>query len=515
MRPFEIATVSLLLIASVFLMFGKWRRWTLLLVCACLAAFAAHAILEGVHWQMSPAYLGLVLIALMTWRQAFYAGGARLRVTLAGVAIASGLAAVAFSSILPVFRLPDPTGPYAVGTTILYMKDASRVEDAAPVAGAPRELMVQLWYPAQPSSNRLERYQDPRELRWITSYRSLVVTHSRVDAPVLAAGSPFPVVLFNPGWHGRRTQNTSLSEELASHGYVVAAIDHTYNSGEVVFPDGRVIHGNASEAVVEPEISTPERVRAIWDKELVKWTADQRFVLDQLAELNRKPGSLLSGRLNTEQSVAVGHSFGGSAAVEACARDPRIHGAVNMDGWFFDAIRQRSAKQPLMFMEEYSGVPQPTLVAANAGVEATLDAADERDLESSLNRFGGYRVSVRGAYHEDFTDQALMSPLAPVAQRGSIPAEEMHRIVREYVLAFVDKILRGKDSELLRANASPFQEVTLKIWPGGGDGATPMLNSSVSPSANASLAANADSKSGVGHAPQPDPSHRPSPAITR
>ncbi len=52
---------------------------------------------------------------------------------------------------------------------------------------------------------------------------------------------PFFVLLFNHGWAGRRTQDTFLTEDLASHGYVVAAIDHTYNSVRVALPGDRIV----------------------------------------------------------------------------------------------------------------------------------------------------------------------------------------------------------------------------------------------------------------------------------
>ncbi|MER7343669.1 hypothetical protein ABT403_38400, partial [Streptomyces sp. NPDC000075] len=60
--------------------------------------------------------------------------------------------------------------------------------------------------------------------------------HSRAvfNAPVADGGGRLPVVLFSPGSGGVRTQNTAWAEELASHGYVVAALDHPYDSAAVV-----------------------------------------------------------------------------------------------------------------------------------------------------------------------------------------------------------------------------------------------------------------------------------------
>jgi hypothetical protein len=49
-----------------------------------------------------------------------------------------------------------------------------------------------------------------------------------------------PLVVLSPGFTNSRSALTALAEDLASHGYVVAGIDHTYESFATAFPDGRV-----------------------------------------------------------------------------------------------------------------------------------------------------------------------------------------------------------------------------------------------------------------------------------
>ena len=105
----------------------------------------------------------------------------------------------------------------------------------------PREIMVQIWYPAIPDHQPLASYRRRRETTLLSSYMAVLKTHSYKDAAVATNGAPFPVLLFNPAWAGHRTQNTYQVEDLASHGFIVVGVDHTYNSGPVAFPDGRVI----------------------------------------------------------------------------------------------------------------------------------------------------------------------------------------------------------------------------------------------------------------------------------
>jgi dienelactone hydrolase len=464
MRPFESLLLAIGLISAICLPMGRWRPIGRLLVVLSLVALIAQAVLEGAHWQMIPAYLALGILCIGVWNRA---GKPLLRRQFLVIvpALLLLMASAGLSWMLPMFRLPKPTGPYPVGTTILYLKDASRFEDASGVPGQPRELVVQLWYPAGESSNRWARYREPKETNLSSSYQSQIATNSRLDAPVASSEAPFPVILFNHGWGSRRTNDTFLTEDLASHGYVVASIDHTYNAKLVAFPDGRQMRSNAAHDVDDPDGSTPDRVKAVWNKELAKQTADERFVLDRLEAMNLASGTPWHGRLNTHLAGAIGHSFGGSAAVDLCAVDSRVHGAINMDGWFFQAIEARGPNQPLMYIDtsgDDAGLPPNS----NEGVGAELDGSDYRDLAASLHRYGGLVLTLKGAEHEDFTDQPLVSPLSRFSHRGTIPAPKLEAILRTYVLAFFDQTLRGKETDALHSKAALFPEATLESWSG-------------------------------------------------
>lgn len=462
MRILEVLLVLLLAGVAVCVLVGRWPRAGRLLLASALLVLVAHALFDGAHWQMIPAYAAAGILSLVAWRTGKDA--IRWQRLTACSALLFAFASVIFSFVLPIFNLPEPTGTYSVGTAILYFKDTARVEDAAPTSGSPRELMVQLWYPAQPSHNRVARYRESRETNLLSSYQSVVPTHSRLDAPVAQADAPFKVILLNHAWGGRRTNDTFLTEELASHGYVVASIDDTYNARLVAFPDGRVVHGIASSIIQNPESSTEEQVKAIWNKELAKSVADQRFVLDRLEALNHAAGSPWFRRLDTNMAGALGHSFGGAAATAVCAADRRVHAAVNMDGWFFDAIRARGPNQQLLVMDAYTPDGAENSKSGE-NVEAALDASDFADVETSLHKFGGYLLLVNGAAHEDFTDQPLISPLRSLSHRGTLSANEIQGIVRNYVVAFFDKTLHGEDPQILRAHSSPFAEASLRAWP--------------------------------------------------
>ena len=153
--------------------------------------------------------------------------------------------------------LPEPTGPCPVGTTSLHLKDVSRPDPWAAGVNA-RELMVSLWYPATPSDGRRAQYMTPAESerqltgRGITSIPpdtlSTVRTNAVTDATPAGNQRSLPLVVLSPGFTNPRSVLTGLAEDLASHGYVAAGIDHTYESFATAFPDGRVTTCLAREA---------------------------------------------------------------------------------------------------------------------------------------------------------------------------------------------------------------------------------------------------------------------------
>src|ERR1700741_277657 len=145
--------------------------------------------------------------------------------------------------------LPEPTGPYPVGVTSLWLTDASRPDPWAAGVNV-RELMVSLGYPAMQSDGRRARYMTPAESelqltsRGITGVPPDTLSTTRINAAVDATPAgrqrELPLVVLSPGFTNSRGTLTALAEDLASHGYVVAGIDHTYESYATAFPDGRV-----------------------------------------------------------------------------------------------------------------------------------------------------------------------------------------------------------------------------------------------------------------------------------
>jgi predicted dienelactone hydrolase len=207
-----------------------------------LGSIALGAVAEGLRWQMIPAYGGLAVLLLASLKKGATAAVWRALAALPLLLLLGASATLTHE--LPVFSLPEPSGPYGVGTFDYSITDDSRKERYSPARN--RELYVEVWYPAAAASTSSsafpvrtlfqELYEgDYTRQSFLFGYLRHIPTHSQVHAPVAApARKPFPVLLFNHALElGFTSQNQLLMEHLASHGYVVVSIGHPYQSSKV------------------------------------------------------------------------------------------------------------------------------------------------------------------------------------------------------------------------------------------------------------------------------------------
>lgn len=236
-------------------------------------------------------------------------------------------------------------------------------------------------------------------------------------------------MLFSPGSGGVRTQNTAWAEELASHGYVVAALDHPYDSAAVVLADGRTIN---TETASTGDPDQDDELAAGWT---AVRAADLGFVLTQLDSLDRgEIAGPLNGRLDTGRVAVAGHSMGGAAALQAARQDRRFDAVIDLDGY------PHGPTSP--------SLGQPTLALTQAitpGTDPRYIPRLTEVLESSAAT--SYRLTIPGAAHLTFMDGPLYLPPVPSIV-GSLGRTESPRVVAAATLAFLDAILQGKPGDL-------------------------------------------------------------------
>ncbi|HEY9125922.1 MAG TPA: alpha/beta fold hydrolase, partial [Acidobacteriaceae bacterium] len=431
------------------------RSAVIALSALALLTCVAHALCEGLHWQMGPAYLALLISFTLG-----FASVTLIRRLISLACITLALVACAFSIYLPIFHLPPPTGSYAIGTQIISLVNPAPKAPGAAEANGQRALMIQLWYPASPSRQPIAPYRILKETTRLSSYQSVTPTHARWNAPSAAAGAPFPILLLNPAWNGRRTYYMYLVEELVSHGYIVVGIDHTGNSGPTAFPDGHVNQPDPDPGL-DFEAHSYDEVNAYGARVQKIQVEDDQFVLDQLAAWNQQPGNFYQNRLDLARVGAFGHSFGGSVSAELCRIDPRVKSALDMDGSFWPPVQNNGLAKPLMMIEEdYAQFTPDDLKKNHAdAIEYAFDQSDDRTMANS----NGYRAVLHGSSHVSYTDRSLFSPFQRESGVGAIPGLREYAIIRSYALAFFNKTLNGVDSPILSSSYRGFPEATFTI----------------------------------------------------
>jgi dienelactone hydrolase len=301
----------------------------------------------------------------------------------------------------------------------------------------------------------------------------LVRTHSYQEAPVSQKKGPYPVLVFSHGYGAIAVQNTALMEELASHGYAVFSIGHTYESVVEIFPDGRQIRfsprkkidmaisnlekgaeeiksgDQAASIALIKKFNTPEA----WGGSLDIWTADTQFVIDWLEKMNTDdPAGPFYGRLDMEKVGVLGMSFGGATASQVLFEDHRVKATINMDGGApVGDLIDLPLNKPYMYM---SSEPATSLGKLNQTVFDYMMEKASTDV---------YCITVMESKHENFMDLSVYSPLLKyTGLLGNMDGQKMLRIMNAYTLAFFERHLKGIDSPLLDGPSSDFPEVTLK-----------------------------------------------------
>ena len=462
MRLLEWLTVATLLLALACFVQPQPISATLWLGVAAALLGLLHAGIEGIRWQMFPAYMAVLLaLLLMAAKLSFSV------LNWAG-AITAGLMAAAslvFSWALPMFRLPAPTGKYPVGTRTLNLVDANRAEMHQAAKPGNREVVVQLWYPAATAKWKKAKYRRKKETTRRSSYQAVLDTHSLQDAPV--ATGRFPVIVHNSAWWGFRNRSTFMTQELASHGFVVVAVSHPYNSSYVELADGSVAHPDYSLDLgfsLARYIPMQERF-AMADEELAIQTADCRFVIDELEKFDRTPGHPLQSRMRVERMGAYGYSFGGAVSVELAREDSRVTAALELDGVLHGAAAAHGLNKPILMIDS------PWMITPGEHTEDPRLAETSRlwniIAESKarlLERCGGVRIIVDGMVHADFTDQIFMSPLRRLSCRGSVAPKRVAHILNTYVVSFFQQTLLDQPSSVFSVGVREFSEATVREW---------------------------------------------------
>ncbi|MEK4661046.1 alpha/beta fold hydrolase [Priestia sp. FSL H7-0729] len=431
-------------------------------------------LVEGYRWQLLVVYIMTALFIIIVLlrhseKMVNLKIGTVLRYSLSSLIVILLVATTLLSAYLPVFDLPKPDGPEKVGTQTFHFTDQNRDEVLTEDQSDKRELMVQVWYPTENINNNkrdtLFPYDKEMFKKYIQSFSASLKlpefvlnywkysrTNSYENVEIIPSATPYPVVLLSHGMGTSRVLQASQAENLASHGFIVVTIDHTYSTFATLFPDGRVTGYTT-------KMTTIDDRKEIGDI----WTKDVEFVINQIEKLNSGAiESQFKGKMDLNNVGTMGHSFGGATAFNATYLDHRIKAGVNMDGSLNEVEDREDINKPFMFIR--SGSFEDWLANfekdRNSDDEVTKFLSDELHIMKNVIEHGGDVIYIDGTQHFNFTDLQFYSELVKLSGiTGDINGKRGSNIVNQYVLDFFNKQLKGTGGDLMEGPNEDYPEV--------------------------------------------------------
>ena len=476
-------------------MTGLRSRRPIVALASLVVLLTGFIAIMSYRWQAIGAMIVAVLLLACVLVSKLREGKKPLRVPYFSGSLFAVLALAGFGLLFTfvVTTLPAPSGEHPVGVRDFELADETRTGVLGAEEDEPRRLLVRVWYPAGDIEGLSpRRYFSDLEAQttagglgsnlgmpFLFQYMSLSSTNSYQDAPLIEAAANQPVVIYSHGYTTFLSQNTVLMEELASHGYIVYSVQHTYDASATVFPNGDVVELDPAiiQEMLEMQEELPEDMieaftgatfddrrratQANYQRSLEEgqriaslsapiWRADRIFVHDQL-ESGAVPDSVtdIVAASNLSEVGEIGMSFGGSTTGGVCMVDPRCAAGVNLDGGDYD-FSPFNRNIPVPFLMFYSDVD---MVAAMLSEDPEAVGHGFNDFSYERHETAGLREDVHRLKVENVTHLGVSDfPLfmrAPWKNLllGSIDAQAIIQIQNDFVRGFFDRHLRGLDND--------------------------------------------------------------------
>ena len=359
------------------------------------------------------------------------------------------------------------TGQHLIGTKRMVWIDSTRTNWFLDGYGPYRQLMAQIWYPADASallsSVKKSKYIDNKkaltytiELQGykipeiLTNQIGSIKCNSWEDASPVS-NKKFPILIFSHGHGGLRTQNTNQVEELVSHGYIVIAVDHTYDAGFVEFPDGNIAYSLTSKPEGERLNETPETFYTRFGYRV----DDIDFVINKIDSFDNYDLNI-SAIMDKNNIGIFGHSFGCLTSVYATYFNDRIKSCFGLDGWFeplHDSLVFKNINKPIMHLGQNNKGDEQfwndiNFVKMNNFIKSNSDLS--------------VMVDIPGSHHYDYTDFTYFSYIAKKLNfSGIVSTKKMAKIMNVTLLDFFNYTLKDDKKINLDNYKKEFPEIDI------------------------------------------------------
>ena len=407
------------------LLLGANQPWLASLLFWIVFLVLIQVFTTGWHWQLMPAYLLLVGLIVTFFLVHYDSSATWLKVT--GISVSTLLLALSslFCWLFPSLHMPIPTGSFDVGTRLEIAEDVS----------------VRLFYPATPDANAVPYTYLSGVTRAVFGLPAFLYSHMKREATsayeelnLASKKDRYPVIIYAHGADSFVEDNTFRLIELASHGFVVAAIEH---------PKPFSAYGISPQLAQQPVLFTEQLV----NKVLPDRVRDVRLVVEKLATLNKKE-SQFQGKLELTNLGMLGFSFGGSVVSEYCLEDVRCKAIVNFDGSALGKAR-KGVNAAFLQLSQSAALPIE-LITNPQTVSEHVSAYYQQEVSDLLRNSKAegmtvYWQRVKGTGHASFTDLMYWTPArfgALGKMMGKAHRDELYQTINALTLAFfADKLL--------------------------------------------------------------------------
>ena len=331
---------------------------------------------------------------------------------------AIGMTALVFAATLPAIIFPQynmvkASGDYQVATAAYTYTDMNRIETYTDT-GEYRKLNVRMWYPENTETK-------------------------------------YPLIVFSHGGISTKSSNESLYHELASNGYVVCSIDHTYHCLSTTDEDGHttwINNGYMQELFVEDAKSDRQQSYEYYQKWMKIRTGDISFVIDHvLQEAENDETDTVYRLINTAKIGVIGHSIGGSAALGIVRMRDDVSAVVALESPFMCDIKGVKDGE-FVFVDEVYPVPVLNVYsdASWSHLAEWPQYAENHALLSNTDATA-FNVHITGVGHFPLTDLALASPLLTRifnGQKSTTGPRYCLKIINKVCLEFFNSYLKGE-----------------------------------------------------------------------
>ncbi len=415
-----------------------WRRNRLFVrIAQIVIAAAAILIPFGQKWRLTGVIVSLAVLAFIVALVMLIKRGKEEGKMRRSKAIVSAVMSIVFIgfSLVPAFVFSgykglEATGKYSVKETSAILVDGSRV-DPFEDDGSSREVPAHFYYPETEKGS----------------------------------AEKFPLVIFSHGAFGYYQSNFSTYKELASNGYVVAALDHPHHAFFTKDTDGKTVIVDMDFMNTALNLSSEmgaEKLYELYTDWMALRTADMNFAVDEIKAAvtagavdgswfvsEKDGGDILTvlGMTDVTKIGLMGHSMGGATAVALGRERVDISAVIDIDGTMLSeytgvengelTVREEAYLVPVLEFNNWTSYNDNKEYLAGGGIHPNV--------ELIKNASYGFSVAIRGTEHMDFTDLPLLSPfLGKMLGSGERDTAETMTIVNSLVLDFLNCYLKGE-----------------------------------------------------------------------